>query len=87
MSVEYAGTLYDFTSQATKASLIDWATSCGTCSVQDAVEDISGNIHEYAEELASSVRDEDWEIVGVEDAGDPQVALELLLDFVEEFGS
>jgi len=84
MSTEYAGTLYDTTAEATRAAIYDWASAHGSFTEAQVVEDLEGHVDAHAEELADLVSRGEWHIPGVDDADDPAVARELLLDLLED---
>jgi len=85
MTTQYGNSLFNTPAEATRAAVIDWVTACGTESEEDAAEMIASDTRWYAEELADLVGRDEWAIPNVEDADDPDVAEELLLDFVGEF--
>ena len=86
MTTQYGSELFNTPAEATRAAVVDWATVHGTCAVaEDAAKEIASDTRGYAEELADLVGRGDWTIPNVEDADDPDVAEELLLDFVGEF--
>lgn len=87
MTTTYAGTSYRTKAEATRAAVYDWVTATGTETEAAAVDAIRTRGEYLAEELASLVARQEWYIPNVDDADDPQVAMELLLDFADEFGS
>lgn len=86
MTTTYAGTGYNTPREATRAAVIDWITATGQNGTpEQCVSDVRENLQNYADELAELVSRDEWEIPNVPDAGDPEVVVELLLDFLEEF--